>query len=138
MTRRKNKAPELIDTANVEDVEPESIAEEATEQPQAEPETLAEPQPEPKPTEKTTDIVEKEAVTYIGPTLPGGKLSRYSTFRNGLPVRVGKLVEECKALKTLLVPVSKLAASQQKLADRSSVQYARFAEVRKHFNKGAK
>lgn len=81
---------------------------------------------------------QKEAVVYIGPRLPNGKLGQYNIFREGvLPAYLEKLVKEVPALKVLFVPASKLADSQRKLADSSSVLATRFAEVRKHFYKGA-
>lgn len=80
----------------------------------------------------------KEATVYVGPRLPGGKLGRFVAFREGVvPIYVQKLIDECPALKSLFVPVSKLAEVQLKLSQGESLEAARFEEVRKHFYKGA-
>lgn len=79
-----------------------------------------------------------EAKIYIGPNLPGGKLFQFTTFKNGqLPAHVAQLIEECPALKLLLVTPSQLSTARAKLGDRSSVEATKFTEVRKHFYKGA-
>lgn len=76
-------------------------------------------------------------VAYIGPNLPGGKLFQFAVFRNGKPAYVQQLIEECSALKFLFVPVSRLSVARQKLSDKTSVEYAKFAEASRHFAKGA-
>lgn len=81
---------------------------------------------------------QKEATVYVGPRLPRGKLAQFSVFRGGnLPAHVQKLLDECPAMKFLLVPASKLAEARRKLNKSSSIEAAKFAEVRKHFYKGA-
>lgn len=81
----------------------------------------------------------QETTIYIGPSLPSGQLARYTVFRNGkaLP-HVAQLVEQCPAMKALIVPVSKLADTERKLLNSASVETKRFAEIRKHYRKGAK
>lgn len=80
-----------------------------------------------------------EASIYIGPSLPGGKLNRTALFKGGkLPKHIEQLANECPAIKALIVPVSKLAAAEVKLSQTASVELARFKEIGKHFNKGAK
>ena len=89
---------------------------------------------------KTYKAPEKQETTiYIGPSLPSGQLARYTTFLNGevLP-HVAQLIEECPAMKALIVPVSKLADTERKLLNSASVETKRFAEIRKHYRKGAK
>lgn len=88
---------------------------------------------------KTFKKATQETTIYLGPSLPSGQLARYTVFRNGeaLP-HVKQFVEECPAMKFLIVPVSKLAETERKLKDSASVESSRFAEINKHFKKGAK
>lgn len=91
------------------------------------------------PRAKTSKTPEAQETTiYIGPSLPSGQLARYTVFRNGnaLP-HVSQLIEQCPAMKALIVPVSKLAEKERKLKDSASVESSRFAEINKHY-KGAK
>mgnify|MGYP001098656622 CR=1 FL=1 len=75
---------------------------------------------------------------YAGPTLPGSVLVRYTTFRDGqLRPHIKKLIEQCRAVGKMIVPVSKLAETERKLQDSSSIEAGRFAEILKHFRKGA-
>lgn len=88
-------------------------------------------------TKPTTDLKAVEPAIYVGPNLPGGKLSRYTVFKNGAMMpHVAKLIEANPAIKSLIVPVSKLAETEQKLQDSSSVVASRYAELSKTFAKG--
>lgn len=81
----------------------------------------------------------QETTIYLGPSLPSGQLARYTTFRNGEPLpHVKMLIDECPAMKFLIVPVSKLAETERKLKESASVESSRFADINKHFKKGAK
>lgn len=73
---------------------------------------------------------------YIGPSLPAGRLTRYTIFKSGeVTSNVQRLIDECKALKFLIVPVSDLAAKNKQLSDRSSLVAVKYLEVLKHFTK---
>lgn len=96
-----------------------------------EPET-AEPVKAPEPAKETGPVI------YAGPTLPGSVLVRYTTFRDGqLRPHIKQLIEQCSAVGKMIVPVSKLAETERKLQDSSSIEAGRFAEILKHFRKGA-
>lgn len=96
-----------------------------------------------KPATKSTAVaasptVKKSALMYIGPNLPGGKLTSGTLYKGGeLPARVKALIEECPALKFLFVSTENLAKSRQALNDASSVLASKHKAVRKHFYKGA-
>lgn len=129
MNRRK-KTQHVRDVNETDVVNTESEAEKATETPASlmTPKQVAE-KPKAKPA---------EASIYIGPTLPDGKLIRSTVFKAGkLPAHVQHLLNDCAALKSLIVPVSKLAQAEAKLRQTASVERARFEEARKHFSKGA-
>jgi hypothetical protein len=55
-----------------------------------------------------------EQLIYIGPNLPGGRLSKNTVFRGGLPVYLNDLLEQQPSIKDLIVPVSETAAAQEK------------------------
>lgn len=81
--------------------------------------------------------VKAEPTMYIGPSLPNGQLNKNTIFKNGVLLpHVYDLIHNCPAIKHLIVPVSKLAAAQAKLSDRSSPECAWSNDVLKHFTKG--
>lgn len=83
--------------------------------------------------------VRGEASIYIGPSLPGGRLPRYTVFKGGaLPAHVAALADEHKSIKRLIIPVSQLAEAERRLADRSSIEAADFAAAAKVLSKGGK
>lgn len=78
-----------------------------------------------------------EPTIYVGPNLSGGLLVRYTVFKEGkmLP-HVQELVEQNPDVKALIVPVSKLAVTEQQLNDPASVVTAKFKALqRKGVNK---
>lgn len=79
----------------------------------------------------------KEAVIYIGPSLPRGQLHKNVTFRAGeLPAHVQKMVDGNADLAALFVPASKLAQAQRNMADPASAESERVRRVIATFNKG--
>lgn len=101
-------------------------------------------QPEAKPKEQPkakqpAKAAKTEPSIYIGPALQGGRLARYTIFKGGvLPSSVDAIAKEHKAIRRLIVPVSKMAEHEKRLNDPSSVEAAMFAEAAKIFSKGGK
>lgn len=97
-----------------------------------------------KPAKKKREVATKqrrqehiEATIYVGPSLKGGRLARYTIFKNGiLPRDIAKIAEEHKAINRLIIPVSKLAEFEARLRDKSGVEAALYAEAGKIFSKG--
>lgn len=82
--------------------------------------------------------INKEALIYIGPNLPGGKLFQFTVFKAGvLPKHTQDLKESCPALKFLFIKVSSLSKAKMNLGDKNSVESAKFLETVKHFDRGA-
>lgn len=78
-----------------------------------------------------------EATIYVGPALQGGRLARYTIFKDGkLPANIAEIANSNKAVKRLIVPVSKLAQYEARLKDKTSAEAALFAEAGKAFSKG--
>lgn len=78
-----------------------------------------------------------EPTIYVGPNLAGGILASYTVFKDGkmLP-HVQELVEQNPDLKALIVPVSKLAITEQQLSDPASVVATKYKALqRKGVNK---
>lgn len=74
---------------------------------------------------------------YIGPTLQGGRLARYTIFKDGgLPPHIAALTNEHRAIKRLIVPVGRLAEYEKRLRDPSSAESSLFNEAAKIFSKG--
>jgi len=72
-----------------------------------------------------------EATIYVGPPLAGGKLAKFTIFKDGkLLPHVHELAEKHRCVRDLIVPVSKLSEVQKRLADASSVEALRYAEAR--------
>lgn len=72
-------------------------------------------------------------VVYVGPNLPGGSLSAFTVFKNGLPAHVQQLQEQTPELQALFVPVNELPTARQRLA-RSGPEAKAMQTVRKKFN----
>lgn len=110
------------------------------EQPEKRDEVIAPAPKRPQSRRKSPPVaVRGEASIYIGPSLPGGRLPRYTVFKGGaLPAHVAALADEHKSIKRLIVPVSQLAEAERRLADRSSIEAADFAAAAKVLSKGGK
>lgn len=71
----------------------------------------------------------KEAVIYIGSTVPGTVIAG-TVFNNGYPERLKKAMESEKALSMLMVPVSGLAEARQELKKTGSVLQICYEKVK--------
>ncbi len=71
----------------------------------------------------------KEAMIYIGPTVPGIVIAG-TVFKNGYPQKLKKAIEEKKALSMLMVPVSGLAKARQVLKEPGSVLQICYEKVK--------
>lgn len=78
-----------------------------------------------------TPVRAAEATIYVGPPLAGGKLAKFTIFKDGkLLPHVQRLADLHRCVRDLIVPVSKLSEVQKRLADASSVEALRYAEAR--------
>ncbi|MBM7580010.1 hypothetical protein [Jeotgalibacillus terrae] len=74
----------------------------------------------------------EQTVVYVGPSLPGEALTQFSVFKNGFPESVKVHFEKCTAIKSLMVPVSKLAAARKNLEQEGSAEYVLTQKVIKY------
>lgn len=61
------------------------------------------------------DAEQKKTVMYIGPSIKN-VVSTGSLYNNGLPEKLTQAMEKQPAIKSLIVPLSGLAAAQKELA----------------------
>lgn len=60
---------------------------------------------------------------YVGPNLPGGKLSAYTVFRGGIPAHVSALADKMPDIHLLIVPIEQFAEAQQKARTQGTLEY---------------
>lgn len=65
-----------------------------------------------------------EAIVYVGQSLPGIGLQQFAIFKNGVPSYLEPHIEKCRAIKSLMVPVSQLSAARRNLTVQGSAEDA--------------
>lgn len=60
---------------------------------------------------------------YVGPNLPGGKLSAFTVFRGKPPAHIAALMEEKPEIKRLIVPVAQIAEALQKARTQGTAEF---------------
>lgn len=63
---------------------------------------------------------EKEQLIYIGPNLPGGRLSRFTVFRGGIPLYLKDLLPK---ISKLIVPVAALSEALARVEKAGTAEY---------------
>jgi hypothetical protein len=77
----------------------------------------------------------QEALIYVGPSLPNGLLTKYTTFSNGIPDHLKLHFEKCPAFKRLFIPVSQLPAVESRLNDATSAESVFYRKTVEHFTR---
>lgn len=90
---------------------------------------------------KTTKEEEKaptkvERLIYCGPSLPGGLLRQYATYKGGMPEHVQPVIEKCPSIKSLFVRPADLAAAQAAIAVSGSLENLQYQAVIDFISKG--
>ncbi|PAQ15069.1 hypothetical protein CD798_08480 [Bacillaceae bacterium SAOS 7] len=91
-----------------------------------------------KPTLKTTKgktsskASTPETVIYIGESLPNGALQQFSIFKNSVPVTLKTHFEQCPAIESLIIPISKLAEARKNLLVKGTVENVLNTQVQKY------
>jgi hypothetical protein len=78
---------------------------------------------------------QQEALIYVGPSLPGGLLTKYTTFSKGIPDHLKLHFEKCPAFKRLFIPVSQLPAVESRLNDATSAESVFFRKTIEYFTR---
>lgn len=66
----------------------------------------------PKRQKQAAMVAKPEQIIYIGPNLPGGRLSQYKVFRGGIPPYLADLIAEKPEISDLIIPVAELTTAQ--------------------------
>lgn len=80
--------------------------------------------------------VKAERFIYCGPSLPGGLLQRYTIYKGGLPVHLQTVIEKCPSVKSLFVPVAKLAAVNAAITSPGTLENLQYREITEFVRKG--
>lgn len=83
---------------------------------------------------KITNIKPATAMIYIGPSLPGGALPRFSIYKNGVP----DTVTAHPAIKALFIPVTDLATKVRAIAQKGSLENVLYNDVLQFIKEGGK
>lgn len=74
-------------------------------------------------------------VIYIGPTIPGA-VAQNTVFNNGITAALAEEAEKLPAIKSLIVPVEKLAAAQKEIKINNSALTVCYRMVEDYIKKG--
>lgn len=99
-------------------------------------EVIAEKKPQEKTEHEQIKPGRQEALIYVGPSLPGGLLTKYSTFLNGVPAHIKAFFEQCQGLKQLFIPVSQLSEVELRLKDPTTAESVFYRQIEQYFRKG--
>lgn len=72
-------------------------------------------------------------LVYCGPNVPGGLLTSYTVYKNGIPAHLQATLEKCPDLKYLFVPVEKLVNAREEIKTSGAFLHQKYEVVRKHF-----
>lgn len=84
------------------------------------------------------ETAKTESLIYVGPSVPGGTLLRFTVFRGGKPKHLAKLMEDCKEIDRLFVPVVKLSESLAKINRPGTPMHTWYAGAMDFIEKGVK
>lgn len=87
---------------------------------------------------KEAHAVKAPSFIYIGPSVPGGVLGRFTIFRGGKPEHLKELFESCPALDKLLIPVEKLSELLERLSKPGTPLHTWYGQAVDFIQKGAK
>lgn len=82
------------------------------------------------------DDKRSERLIYLGPNLPGGKLSKYAIYKGGLPTHLNDVYEACPAIKKLFVEPSIMAKKEQAINQKGTPESVFFSQVLDYSKKG--
>lgn len=78
---------------------------------------------------KSLQTLRHQQMIYVGPNLPGGRLSRFTVFREGVPAYLGDVLEQQPAVGTLIVPVDEMSAAVSRAATAGTLEHSAFEEL---------
>ena len=78
---------------------------------------------------------ESEPMIYTGPNVFAMNLQRFRVFRGGLPPAVRRAIEKIPEIEPLIVPVSELEETRQKISKPGTNEARLFSTVQKEAGK---
>lgn len=79
----------------------------------------------------TTKAVKKAVEQYIGPTIPGVAVT-CTVYNNGIPKELQEEINKVPAIRSLIVPVTKLAAARKEINQKNSALRVCYEKVEQH------
>jgi len=73
---------------------------------------------------------------YLGPNLPGGRLSTATVFRGSIPGHLADLRDKHPQIDDLIVPLSEIARTHDRIAAAGSPQYEAYQSLKVLSGKG--
>lgn len=80
-------------------------------------------------TEGKESRMEEKQLIYCGPNAGNGQLIQYALFRGGLPKHVLSLIEQCKAIGQLIVPITEAAVTIKAIKQAGTKQNQFYQDV---------
>jgi len=78
----------------------------------------------------------QDKVIYCGPNIPGGMLSKYRIFIDGIPEYLNELIDKCPEIKILFANVADLANVDKAIGIKGTPEQIAYEKVMKFISKG--
>jgi len=78
----------------------------------------------------------QDKVIYCGPNIPGGVLSKYRIFIDGIPEYLDTLIDKCPEIKILFANVADLAKVDKAIGIKGTPEQIAYEKVMKFISKG--
>lgn len=78
---------------------------------------------------KSLQTLRHQQMIYVGPNLPGGRLSRFTVFREGVPQYLDDVLEQQPAVKSLIIPVNEMSAALNRVGTAGTLEHRAFEEL---------
>jgi len=78
----------------------------------------------------------QDKVIYCGPNIPGGMLSKYRIFIDGIPEYLNELIDKCPEIKILFANVADLAKVDKAIGIKGTPEQIAYEKVMKFISKG--
>ena len=73
----------------------------------------------------------KEKLIYCGPNI-GAKVIRNTVFIGGIPKSIDEELKECKAIRSLFVPIESYIETQKKIKEEGSIESLNYKAVQEY------
>lgn len=77
-----------------------------------------------------------KTVVYCGPNIGNGLLQQNTVLNNGVPKFIENHIEECPAIMELMVPISELSTTSEKLKEKGSKENTMYQQIVEYLGSG--